>query len=141
MIELLTAHAEAACASAAPALVPIARRFHDIGAIAVAGDCFAAAASAVASDHPRYRHLACEYRRQCDAPMSPILDTVEAPLTERQREIASLAASGLTSKEIGARLHLSVRTVDNHLGTVYDILAIGGRAELAAMFPTTALWT
>jgi len=35
-------------------------------------------------------------------------------LTEREREVAGLIASGLTSKEIGVRLDLSPKTVDTH---------------------------
>ena len=37
-------------------------------------------------------------------------------LTKREREVAVLAASGITSKDIAERLFVSVRTVDNHLG-------------------------
>jgi len=52
-------------------------------------------------------------------------------LTKREREVAVLAASGITSKDIADRLFVSVRTVDNHLGRVYDKLGISSRAELA----------
>jgi DNA-binding CsgD family transcriptional regulator len=54
------------------------------------------------------------------------------PLTTREREIASLAASGLTSDAIARRLFVSVRTVDNHMQHVYQKLGIGSRSELAA---------
>lgn len=37
------------------------------------------------------------------------------PLTTRQRDVALLAAQGLASKQIAQRLHVSARTVDNHL--------------------------
>jgi len=55
------------------------------------------------------------------------------PLTGREREVAELAASGLTSAEIGRRLYLSTRTVDSHLGRVYTKLAVANRTELAAV--------
>jgi DNA-binding CsgD family transcriptional regulator len=55
-----------------------------------------------------------------------------ALLTPREREIASLAARGRSSKEVAADLVLSVRTVDNHLANVYAKLGIAGRAQLAA---------
>ena len=66
--------------------------------------------------------------------MTPVLRFADelSPLTRREREIATLAAGGLSSKEIAARLFLSSRTVDNHLQSVYGKLGIGGRAELAA---------
>jgi DNA-binding CsgD family transcriptional regulator len=53
-------------------------------------------------------------------------------LTEREAEIARLAADGLASKEIAARLDLSSRTVDNTLRRVYSKLGIAGRRELRA---------
>jgi DNA-binding CsgD family transcriptional regulator len=54
------------------------------------------------------------------------------PLTEREREIALLAAAGATSKAIGGRLFLSARTVENHLGRIYDKVGVSSRAALAA---------
>ena len=54
------------------------------------------------------------------------------PLTEREREIALLASTGLKCKAIAERLYLSVRTVDNHLQRAYTKLGVGGRDDLAA---------
>jgi DNA-binding CsgD family transcriptional regulator len=51
-------------------------------------------------------------------------------LTPQQREIAMLAASGLTNKEIGNRLFLSHRTVGTHLYQVFPKLGITSRAGL-----------
>ena len=53
------------------------------------------------------------------------------PLTNREREIALLAASGQTSRVIAEHLFLSARTVDNHLGRIYEKLGVSNRAELA----------
>lgn len=61
------------------------------------------------------------------------------PLTHREHEIALLATSGLTSKAIAASLHLSVRTVNNHLARTYAKAGISCRAELAAIMTRTAL--
>ena len=61
------------------------------------------------------------------------------PLTRREHEIALLATSGLTSKAIAASLHLSVRTVNNHLARTYAKAGISCRAELAAIMTRTAL--
>jgi DNA-binding CsgD family transcriptional regulator len=52
------------------------------------------------------------------------------PLTDREREIAFLAANEMTSREIAERLFLSYRTVNNHLQHIYDKLGIRGRSEL-----------
>ncbi|MFE7639193.1 ATP-binding protein [Kitasatospora sp. NPDC057518] len=53
-----------------------------------------------------------------------------APLTWQERRIADLAAGGLTNKEIGARMHLSPRTVSSHLYRVFPKLGITARAAL-----------
>jgi DNA-binding CsgD family transcriptional regulator len=53
-----------------------------------------------------------------------------AELTAREREIAELAATGASNREISAQLFVSVRTVENHLATIYRKLGIKTRAEL-----------
>ncbi|MEQ1785981.1 MAG: LuxR C-terminal-related transcriptional regulator [Acidimicrobiales bacterium] len=55
-------------------------------------------------------------------------------LTDRERQVAALAAAGLASREVAARLSLSVRTVDNLLGRVYRKLEIPGRGGLMDVF-------
>ncbi len=52
-------------------------------------------------------------------------------LSDREREVALLAAQNLTSREIAERLFVSVRTVDNHLQQVYVKLGVKRRTELA----------
>jgi DNA-binding CsgD family transcriptional regulator len=54
-------------------------------------------------------------------------------LTDREEEIARLAIAGLANREIAARLHVSVRTVDNHLHHVYEKLGIARREELSSV--------
>ncbi|TCO54724.1 LuxR C-terminal-related transcriptional regulator [Actinocrispum wychmicini] len=54
-------------------------------------------------------------------------------LTQREREIALLAARPSTSKEIAGHLQLSVRTVNNHLARVYAKLGVSGRTELCEL--------
>ncbi|MFJ4437983.1 AAA family ATPase [Streptomyces sp. NPDC088923] len=53
-----------------------------------------------------------------------------AELTWQEQRIAGLAASGLTNKEIGERMHLSPRTVSSHLYRVFPKLGITSRAAL-----------
>jgi len=56
-------------------------------------------------------------------------------LTAQQREIAELAAAGLTNKEIGGRLFLSARTVGNHLYQIFPKLGVTSRAALRDALP------
>nr|WP_203589879.1 AAA family ATPase [Streptomyces sp. SID13031] len=51
-------------------------------------------------------------------------------LTPQQREIALLAAAGLTNKQIGDRLYLSPRTVGTHLYQLFPKLGVTSRAAL-----------
>jgi DNA-binding NarL/FixJ family response regulator len=51
-------------------------------------------------------------------------------LTEREREVLQLVAEGLTSKETGARLHISVPTVEFHRRQIMNKLGLRSIAEL-----------
>jgi DNA-binding CsgD family transcriptional regulator len=54
-----------------------------------------------------------------------------AELTARERQIAYLASTGLTNRQIAKRLYLSPKTVEVHLSRVYAKLGIATRAALA----------
>ncbi|MEU7702177.1 helix-turn-helix transcriptional regulator, partial [Streptomyces sp. NPDC039028] len=56
-----------------------------------------------------------------------------ASLTAREREVAGLAAEGLTNQEIATRLYLSPRTVETHLSRVFRKAEVSTRAALAAL--------
>lgn len=58
------------------------------------------------------------------------------PLTAQERQIAELAATGLTNKQIGARLFLSHRTVGSHLHRLYPKLGIASRTALHSALET-----
>jgi NarL family two-component system response regulator LiaR len=50
-------------------------------------------------------------------------------LSERELEVLKLAAKGMSNKEIAAQLALSVRTVQSHLGRIFDKLGVSSRTE------------
>lgn len=55
--------------------------------------------------------------------------TSEENLTDRESEVLRLAAAGMSNRAIGARLDLSVRTVEAHLSRVFKKLEVGSRSE------------
>ncbi|TDD53959.1 helix-turn-helix transcriptional regulator [Saccharopolyspora elongata] len=56
-----------------------------------------------------------------------------ARLTPQERQVARLAATGLTNRDIAARLFLSPRTVGYHLSNAYPKLGVASRLELARL--------
>jgi DNA-binding CsgD family transcriptional regulator len=56
-------------------------------------------------------------------------------LTAQEAQIARFAHQGLTNQQIAARLFLSRRTVEYHLGKVFTKLGIGSRTEFGQVLP------
>ena len=54
-------------------------------------------------------------------------------LTPQELQVATLAAAGLSNKEVAARLFLSVKTIEAHLHRTYTKLGVRSRAELAPL--------
>jgi len=54
-------------------------------------------------------------------------------LTNREREVARLAAQGASAKEIAERLFIGERTVETHLANAYAKLGVGSKVELVRL--------
>jgi DNA-binding NarL/FixJ family response regulator len=61
----------------------------------------------------------------------PQENALPEPLSNREQEVLTLLAQGLSNKEIAQRLYLSVRTVEGHLVNVYGKLGVHSRTEAA----------
>ncbi|MCX6954920.1 MAG: response regulator transcription factor [Verrucomicrobia bacterium] len=55
---------------------------------------------------------------------------LDVPLTDREQEIARLVAAGQMSKEIAAKLNLSVRTVEKHRANIMEKVGVREVASL-----------
>ena len=60
-------------------------------------------------------------------------------LSDTERRVAELAATGLSNREVAERAFLAPKTVGNVLGRVYEKLGIHSRAELGALLASGAL--
>ena len=75
---------------------------------------------------PRLAGFVLDAFRSGAPPVDPELDV----LTTREREVLQLIARGYRYKEIAARLHLSVKTVETHVSAVLRKLQLSNRHEL-----------
>ncbi|HEX5926813.1 MAG TPA: LuxR C-terminal-related transcriptional regulator [Baekduia sp.] len=70
------------------------------------------------------RRLGSAGRRAAAAALGP------GSLTRREREVARLAATGMTAKEIARSLFVGERTVESHLASVYAKLGVDSKLQL-----------
>ena len=85
--------------------------------------------------------LVCGIRHE--RPAKPIVEAIlhaasvvslrHSVLTPAERRVAELAVSGLSNRDIAARLFVTVKTVEFHLSRVYRKLGASARGELAAL--------
>jgi DNA-binding NarL/FixJ family response regulator len=52
-----------------------------------------------------------------------------AHLTERELDVLQLLKEGMQNKEIGNKLFISAKTVDNHIGSIFFKLSVHSRAK------------
>jgi|CXWJ01.1.fsa_nt_gi DNA-binding NarL/FixJ family response regulator len=62
--------------------------------------------------------------RRIEAAVNPFPD-----LTERERELLTLIAQGFSNSDIAARLHISGKTVSNHVSSIFNKLQVADRAQ------------
>ena len=67
-----------------------------------------------------------------------VVAAADGELTAQEAQIARLARDGLSNPEIGARLFLSPRTIQYHLGNVFIKLGITSRSQLRRVLPAAS---
>jgi DNA-binding CsgD family transcriptional regulator len=126
-------HADALTRADGPALDEVAEELERRGFTLFAAEAHAQAVRAhrdpSAARHSRTRAVALA--RRCQGARTPALSgLVLGELTARQRQIVTLAAAGLSNRQIAERLTLSIRTVGNHLYSAYARLGASDRGAL-----------
>ena len=81
---------------------------------------------------PAFRQALRRSARASLAPGTHAAGGSEAPLTEREAQIARLVASGLADKEIAQSLGISFTTVRTHIKRAFDKLGVDNRVKLAS---------
>ncbi|WP_460071492.1 LuxR family transcriptional regulator AbsR2 [Streptomyces sp. YKOK-I1] len=134
-------HARALADADGPALDRVAEDLAERGFLLFAAEAHAQAVRVhrdpTAARTARTRAVALA--RRCPGAHTPALSgPALGELTARQRQIVTLAAAGLSNRQIAERLTLSVRTVGNHLYGAYTRLGAGDRAALPCLMEQPA---
>jgi len=134
------AHAAALAAGDGDALLEASRRYERFGDRLAAADAAAHAADAYRCAGKHGSALAASATAQrladeCGGADTPALRTggPSLSITRRQREIISLAAQGLSNKQIAEHLIMSVRSVEGHLFRACQRLGVNSREQLVAI--------
>lgn len=125
-------------------LIDAAGRFEAMGDLLSAADAAAQATTCYDAASERAAHQAAHarverLRHACEGAVTPALEAVSRPLplSRREREIVTLAAAGLSNREIAQRLVVSVRTVEGHLYRAGGKLGTADRRQFASIVKGT----
>ncbi len=129
--------AEALATADGDGLLAAADRWEELGDRLAAADAAASATLVFRGQGRRGSASTAMARAQrlgeaCEGARTPALTAAvrPLPLTDREREIATMAARGLTNREIADRLVVSVRTVEGHLYRIGSKLGTHQRGAL-----------
>ncbi|MFC0432486.1 LuxR family transcriptional regulator [Kutzneria buriramensis] len=139
-VQAAASHAAALAADDAEALHAASVSYEQFGDLLAAAD--AAAQSAISHSHTGRRgpaqaavSRATRLAALCEGARTPALLAAlhPLPLTTREREIVTLAADGLSNRDIASRLLVSVRTVEGHLYRATAKLGVTDRTQLPSV--------
>lgn len=157
-VRALTAIADMAEAQRLPAPIELlesaASGFAEVGMVYDAARAHLALADALRLENPRLAIIEAEaaLRLADGLGATPLADRAaallrllgrtrtgprrKAVLTRREQDVLRLLGGGLNNPEIGARLHISQRTAEHHVGSILSKLGLRSRSEAAAYAAT-----
>jgi DNA-binding CsgD family transcriptional regulator len=121
-------------------LAAVSKAFDKLGDRVAAADAMAHAAIVYRLDDLRGSALTCAAQAEalaarCGDVQTPALRQAcsPLPLTDREREIVTLLSQDLSNRDIAAKLHVSIRTVEGHIYKAMTKTGTSNRDELAAL--------
>jgi len=144
LVAAFAAHARALVAGDGAELDRAGAAFQSMGAYLLAAEANSEAAAAYRERGAGGTAAAATWRAGaladcCEGAHTPALlrTGTDHPLTPREWEVATLAARGLSNRQVATRLFVSLRTVENHLHRVFSKLGIASRRELRSLVEPT----
>ncbi|WP_300015909.1 helix-turn-helix transcriptional regulator [Pseudonocardia sp.] len=89
-------------------------------------------ATAARTSDPAVARVVLDTARRLRPAPGPRRAAATDDLSDRERDVGALVVDGLTHKEIGARLYISPKTVEQHVARLRQKLAASNRAALVA---------
>jgi DNA-binding CsgD family transcriptional regulator len=133
----IAAHALGVLSAQTVAIETAAKAFAALGSSLVAAELWATASAAhqregLPARAAQAARNSARLAELCERARTAPLEWAAAPLplSRRERETATLAASGATNAQIAAQLSVSVRTVESHLYTAFAKLGVTDRTQL-----------
>jgi DNA-binding CsgD family transcriptional regulator len=125
-----------------PALYEIGRARQGLAAVLDADGRVPEARSQVQAALEAFRQLGADAEAECAEAMLERLDRARSPsaddgpletLSQREREVLTLVAVGMSNREIAERLVISEHTVHRHMTSILRKLALPSRAAAASL--------
>ncbi|AXY67418.1 response regulator transcription factor [Thermosynechococcus sichuanensis E542] len=82
-------------------------------------------------DRAQLVQMEWQQRQQPFSP--PKTQRIAIDLTQREKDVLALLVAGLSNAQIGDRLHLSARTIEKHVSSLFQKTAVHNRAELVRL--------
>lgn len=74
-----------------------------------------------------------EWQQRQRLSLAPKPQGIAVDLTQREKEVLALLVVGLSNAQIGDRLHLSARTIEKYVSSLFQKTAVHNRAELVRL--------